>query len=256
MVNPGDRWAAALIYMRVHGVEKSESLSSRIYWERARVGVVLGHAGFRKGRKARGRGGGKILEKPRPVRHWPPTEPRDPLLGQSRRELITAVVLLSAFRLLKTLRFRALYQRGVCMYIYVGDYIADVSLPLVSTGFDHLLFRDRENFSTHTSLVPRGMLKIVRLSVSRRSCLILVVDISAELLTLRTVTRRFGWTNLFESKRSKTEYIANYCRSWTSYPSRCSILDVSIATDVAKIYLSHISKKKIFRKSCKISKLQ
>lgn len=54
MVNPGDRWAAALMYVRVHGVEKSEPLSFRIYRERARVCVVPGHAGFRKGRKAGG----------------------------------------------------------------------------------------------------------------------------------------------------------------------------------------------------------
>lgn len=54
MVNPGDRWAVALMYVRVYGVEKSKSLSSRIHRERACVSVVPGHAGFRKGRKAGG----------------------------------------------------------------------------------------------------------------------------------------------------------------------------------------------------------
>lgn len=99
--------------------------------------------------------GGRILEKPRPERHWPPTEPRVPLLGQSRRELITAAVLLSAFRLLKTLRFRALYQREVYVRMYVhtyicmpiSDYIVSVPPPLSSLRRSTIFFFSTEEIS-------------------------------------------------------------------------------------------------------------
>lgn len=122
--------------------------------------------------------GGRILEKPRPERHWPPTKPRVPLLDQSRRELITAAVLLSAFHLLKTLRFRALCQREyvyicththmrartppththiICMPISV--YIVSVPPSLSSTELDHLLFLGRENFPTSPLVPSRWILR-------------------------------------------------------------------------------------------------
>lgn len=104
-----------------------KSLESRVHRGRALARACTsrtGHAGFR---------GGRILEKPRPERHWPPTEPRVPLLGQSRRELITAAVLLSAFRLLKTLRFRALYQREAYVRTYVCMYVR----TYISCSFRH-----------------------------------------------------------------------------------------------------------------------
>lgn len=163
------------------GLEKSEF---RVHRGRARARVYVAH-------RTRRISGGRILEKPRPERHWPPTEPRVPLLGQSRRELITAAVLLSAFRLLKTLRFRALYQRGgVRMYgcMYVRTYICMPIRATISCPFRRrspprrstIFFFSVEEISRLAfPLVPyRWMLEIVRSSVFRRSLLILPADSS------------------------------------------------------------------------------
>lgn len=171
MVNSGDRWAVALTYIRVQGW-KSRSLGYIEDALRARACVYVVPR-TRRISGWRGVGGDSILEKPRPERHWPSTEPCIPLLGQSCCELITVAVLLSAFRLLKTLGFRALYQRGVCMYMYIHIYIHPsrvyrvcISPSLSSTKINHLLFPGSEKISLLATVHYRWLLEIVRSSVS------------------------------------------------------------------------------------------
>lgn len=73
VVNPGDRWAAALMYMRVLRGGKDRERSVYGAWREKDALARACRAQDTPGKPGEFRGRGRILEVPRPGRDWPPT---------------------------------------------------------------------------------------------------------------------------------------------------------------------------------------